>query len=122
MTLNDEAPSALLQRAADRLDEAAGAATKEICPGYVQSAVRHVARNCDIHCGHDEHYNGPDEQIWDPYNDAPWINLMNPESGHAFADVLRAAAAMADGLPEADEIGVVHTALVAARKILGDPS
>lgn len=92
---------------ADRLREAAGvvrklsaAATTGVCPGYVQSAVRHVARNCDIHCGHDEHYEGPDEQIWDRYNDGPWIALMSPAVGEALAATFMAWARLGELDPD----------------------
>ena len=69
MTAPVEPPSALLYRAADRLDEQAGAGMP---------------------------------------------------AGLAFAGMLRAAAAMAEGLPEADGIAVIRAGLDAARQILGE--
>ena len=85
-------PAARLCEAAALIRKHATDATPGICPGYVRSAVRHVARNCDIHCGHDEHYEGPDEAIWDRYNDAPWIALVHPGVGEALAAWLESVA------------------------------
>jgi hypothetical protein len=94
------APVARLREAATAVREASAKATKGICPGYVQGAVRHVARNCDIHCGHDEHYDGPDEPMWDRYDDAPWISLMRKEVGEPLAKWLEYVAELTVSVAE----------------------
>lgn len=107
-------PAARLRQAATVVREASAKATKGICPGYVQGAVRHIARNCDIHCGHDEHYDGPDEPIWDRYEDAAWIALMNPVVGEALAAMFDQWAFLAEhDADQLDRVGGPETLDVA---------
>lgn len=116
--MSAESPTALLLRAADRLDELVGAATKG--PWADQDpnsrwgdAYDHLLVGGGKLLGHlvNEH-NGP-------FN-ATYIAAVDPRVGADFAAMLRAAAGVARGMPEMDGIGIVSYAMVAARKILGE--
>ena len=89
---SSEAPHVLLTRAADRLARLAETTTKNICPEWTRLAVRHVARNVDIDCGHgvdieesgrtytdQDPGDGFDHSGWCRYaTDAPWIATLSP--------------------------------------------
>ena len=74
------APQDRLRAAAQKVLDAGAPATKGICPDWIYEAVRHIARNCDIGCLHEEHYNDPTEKMWDRYNDWAWIALLGPNN------------------------------------------
>lgn len=86
-------PSAILSRAADLIRDTAAAATANVCPAWTRQAVRHIARNCDIDCGHEGHEGGWDHDGWDRYDDAPWIALMSPAVADSQERILRASSA-----------------------------
>lgn len=85
-------PADELRAAAEKLRELATAATPGICPHWAYMAVRHIARNCEIECDHDEHRN-LDQPTWDRFEDAPYIAAMHPGVGLALADWLDGTAA-----------------------------
>jgi hypothetical protein len=70
---------AWLDNAISVREAAARKATAGVCPDWVSSAVRHVARNCQIECSHDDHQ-GFDQPEWGRYDDSPHIILNSPES------------------------------------------
>ncbi|WP_399559234.1 hypothetical protein OH809_45515 (plasmid) [Streptomyces sp. NBC_00873] len=120
-----------LREAAMRIRGLNASATPGICPDWTYNAVRHIARNCQIECSHDEHQ-GHDQPEWDRYEDAPYITLMqNPDLGNALADWLdeaaRYAALYADlhtastgaAPAAADHDTLTRHALAVARQILG---
>jgi len=41
------------------------------CAEYTRGAVRHIARNCDISCDDEDHYEG-----WDRYETAPALMVL----------------------------------------------
>lgn len=107
-------PAAEMRAAAEKLREVAAAATPGICPHWTYMAVRHIARNCEIECDHDEHRT-VDQPTWDRYEDAPFIATVHPGVGVALADWLEwQAAALTDG-----RIAVPAPALAVARQVLG---
>jgi hypothetical protein len=111
-----ESPSALLRRAADRLDELAGAATKGPWADEASIPYGHrvgSADETDRVAWTGEHGESGSEA------DARYIAAMHPPAGAAFAAMLRAAAIMAKGLPEAEDVDVIRHAMDAARNILG---
>lgn len=107
-------PADELRTAAARIRELAAKATSGICPDWVYSAVRHVARNCagSFECRHPEHQ-GWDQPEWDRYDDSPYIAAMHPGVGSALAAWLDSAAV------DAREIGANPQALALARAING---
>ncbi|WNI19212.1 hypothetical protein [Actinacidiphila sp. ITFR-21] len=123
-----ETPSALLLRAATRLDEVAGAAT----PGPWRAHDTHLGQYGHAATILSGEGNDTDLRAWLPsmsqgywdetrnvWADAAYMAAVDPLVGADFAGMLRAAAAMAQGLPEAEGIEVVAAAMVAARRILG---
>lgn len=100
MTAPDLPAADVLRYAATRLAKLAEAATPNVCPEFVYSAVRHIARNCDeIGCDHGTH------ETWDRYGDSPWISAMGAQTAPPLVAWLRSAAeavdhypAMADGI------------------------
>lgn len=79
-----------LRRAASLMRERAEKATPDVCPEWTRSAVRHIARNCEIECWHDGEGDPHDgEEVgWDRYNDAPHIASWHPAVALAVADWL----------------------------------
>lgn len=105
-------PADELRTAAEKLRELAAKATAGICPDWIYSAVRHVARNCQIECSHDDHQDWGQPE-WDRYADSPYIAAMHPGVGLALADWLESAAV------DAEQIGPDPRALAVARAING---
>lgn len=76
----------VLRRAASLMRERAEAATDGVCPEWTRSAVRHIARNCDIECWHEdsdplvEKYHDADglPEGWSRYDDASHIASWHP--------------------------------------------
>lgn len=120
-----------LRQAAEHLRAVAAKATHNICPDWTYSAVRHIARNCDIDCLHDDEEDGLDHGGWGRYNDSPWITLMGPDKAEHLADILEAEADCQDaiaatqdlatslGLKASVSIDTSGPALAFARSILG---
>lgn len=129
--MTDLTPAEELRTAAMKIRGRVASATPGICPHWTHMAVRHIARNCDIECDHDEHRT-LDQPTWDRYEDAPYIALMqNPDLGVALADWLDALAAMATACPEmahdhdrpaCDDYAcdVMGRGIAVARQILGE--
>ncbi|MEV6146391.1 hypothetical protein [Streptomyces sp. NPDC051992] len=113
-------PAAELRTAAMRIRGLNASATPGICPDWTYNAVRHIARNCQIKCSHDEHQ-GHDQPEWDRYEDAPYITLMqNPDLGNALADWLDAHANVLSAAGQYDpDSSLARHALAVARQILG---
>lgn len=106
------AQAAELRTAAEKLRELASKATTDICPDWIYSAVRHVVRNCNVECSHDEHQDGTEPE-WDRYDDSPYMAAMHPGVGAALADLL-------DDQADGDDHGVINPwALNVARQING---
>jgi hypothetical protein len=84
-------PADEIRRAADVLEQAATKATDGICPNWIYLAVRHIARNCQVDCPHDDHQ-GYDQPEWDRYDDSPYLNLATPGVGVLVAQLLRSIA------------------------------
>lgn len=131
----------VLRRAAALMRENAEAATPDICPEWTRSAVRHVARNCDIECWHEDgdplldsvvHDDDASWNTWDRYKDAPHIASWHPAVALTVARLLDDTAEtweMCD--QDADFRAAVHTiavgytrehALKLARTYLGESS
>ncbi|MER5461629.1 hypothetical protein ABT010_13265 [Streptomyces sp. NPDC002668] len=118
-------PEVELRAAAAKLRGLASKATTGICPDWIYSAVRHIARNCNVDCSHDDHqsYEQPE---WDRYEDSPYIAAMHPGVGLALAQWLETEAETWAG----DEVHsrcsekacTLEAALAVARQILGDAS
>jgi len=86
-----------LRAAADHIDELGAKASTNICPEWTYSAVRHIARNCDIECSHGgEPDDGLDHRGWDRCDDSPWITLMGSQMAPHLADWLRSEARLVD--------------------------
>ncbi|MET8746380.1 hypothetical protein [Streptomyces sp. NPDC004728] len=126
-----DTPAAKLRQAAMRIRGLNASATPGICPDWTYNAVRHIARNCQIECSHDNHQ-GHNQPEWDRYEDAPYITLMqNPGLGNALADWLDKEAAIWDridsvaaeqgpkGLKVTVGLSTHNEALAVARQILG---
>jgi hypothetical protein len=120
----------LLHRAADAIERAAENATKApICPEWTRRAVRHIARNCDIDCGHDDteqHWvgmitvdaDGVNHGGWDRYGDAPWFSLMGAHLAAPLASWLRTVAELEGYDGEGTESS--NEAVKFARALLND--
>lgn len=80
-----------LRDAADKIEQLAEKATHNVCPAWVYSAVRHIARNCDIECYHsdDVDRDGADHGVWSRYDDSPWIAVMGSQIAAPLAAWLR---------------------------------
>jgi hypothetical protein len=105
-----------LRTAAEKLRALASKATTGICPDWIYNAVRHVARNCQIECSHDDHQDW-EQPEWDRYADSPFISAMHPRVGLALADWLDETAR------NAEPFGEINThAVETARAINGTAS
>lgn len=117
-----ESPSALLLRAADRLDELLAAMGDNRGPWYIANEASHPypqsIRNIGVPYVVADTFTDPSHTP----NTARYICAMHPGAGRAVVAMLRAAAAMAEGMPEATDVAVIRTAMDAARKILGEAS
>lgn len=129
MTTPTESPSALLRRAADRLDEHAGAATKGPWFAHDTHLGGWSGHTATVMSGE---YPATELRAWLPtmssepwdetrnvWADAAYIAAVDPLVGQAVAVILRAAASTADGLHRPDGVDVIAAAMVAARRILG---
>lgn len=122
-------PADELRAAAEKLRELAAKATTGICPDWIYSAVRHVARNCQIECSHGEHQDW-DQPQWDRYADWPYIAAMHPGVGALVAKSLERNAGRAqeiqDHLGDEFQDGAldqdIHDALAVARALNGTTS
>lgn len=100
--------------AAAKLREVGGKATHSIGPEWTYSAVRHIARNCDITCSHTNYGDGPfdlDDGLnhdgWDRYEDSPWLTLAHPGLAEPLAAWLEDAARdWGYGVRRKDELAV----------------
>ena len=112
-------PADELRAAAEKLRELAAKATTDICPDWIYSAVRHVARNCEIECSHDDHQ-AWDQPQWDWYEDWSYIAAMHPGVGYALADWLdtEAQRLATTAHPDWQEV-CSPNAVTVARQILG---
>lgn len=125
--MTDTTPAAELRAAATKLRALASKATSGICPDWIYSAVRHVARNCNMDCSHDEHQ-GWDQPEWDRYEDSPYIAAMGPAVGLALADWLDGTAATIEAVLRKHEDAATETshwvapALAVARALNGGQS
>jgi len=127
-----ESPSALLHRAADRLEELAGAvvaddATRLDLPWHIERCANEEAGDCPCIIAQAENGEGgapPTAMFYVADAETPelaaYIAVVDPPTGHAFAAMLRAAAVMAKGLPEAEDVAVVRAGMDAAHSILGE--
>lgn len=99
----------LLHRAADLIEKSTEDATKvRICSEWTRQAVRHIARNCDIDCNHDDleerwvdgqlvDAEGVSHGGWDRYGDAPWFALMGAYLAAPLVSWLRTVAELDAG-------------------------
>lgn len=116
--------SQILREAAALMRERAEAATDGVCPEWTRSAVRHIARNCDIECWHKDSdplvkkYHDADgmPETWTRYDDAEHIASWHPAVALAVADWLDKEAAWVDlGAANSPD----NEALAVARAYLG---
>jgi len=85
-----------LRKAAERIRKVAGQATPgPWCGEYTYTAIRHVARNCDIDC--DAHSDRDDCGRFGMY-DGPHIALWDPTVALLVADILAIAAVSAEAM------------------------
>ena len=92
----------VLRKAAALMRERAEKATAEVCPEWTRAAVRHIARNCEIECYHDQgsisaahpkHHDSEGEpNQWSRYDDADHIASWHPAVALAVADLMDTAA------------------------------
>jgi hypothetical protein len=117
-----ESPSALLLRAADRLDGLLAAMGDNRGPWYIANEASHPypqsIRNIGVPYVVADTFTDPSHTP----DTARYICAMHPGTGRDFAAMLRAAAAMAEGMPEAADVSVIRTALSAARNVLKEAS
>lgn len=102
-----------LREAASRVRDIAVKATKNVCPDFTWSAVRHIARNCDVHedCMRSGELLPADScNTWDRYEDSPWIALMDAKLAEPLAAWLEVAAEY-DATARKHAIAVARTLL-----------
>lgn len=118
----------ILREAAALMRERAEAATEGICPEWTRVAVRHIARNCDMECYHEDadpmvaKYHADDDyrQTWDRYDDAEHIASWSPDVALAVADWLEEVHVNLSTYNATT--ATAHRALTVARAYLGRDS
>jgi hypothetical protein len=121
--IDPETPSALLRRAANHLDGLLAA-----MPKGSRRLEPHRRKGTDLVIQYDMHgpppvgSNVPTHKVFHTSRlaDAEYAMATQPDTMRDLVGMLRSAATMADGLPEANGVLIVRHALNAARRIVGE--
>lgn len=118
-----EPPSALLRRAAERLDDLLSALPSgPVRLEYHYRRGTTVLAQVDLHGPAGSGSNVPQHKVYAPSRvaQAEFALATQPDTVRDFMEMLRSAATMADGTAGVGSVHIVRHAVNAARKILGE--